>query len=123
MTPDSAATVQQLLAFYLEAGVDCALAEVPVNRLSDPDIDPAPRGSPRTRGGDPVGARGGADRADARGAAPAPGKFRRLRAEIDRHPPGIRRRQPAGAHHVRRRGPRPRGRHRGTAIRWTFGQA
>src|SRR5258705_245156 len=43
MTPDSAATVQQLLAFYLEAGVDCALAEVPVNRLSDPDIDPAPR--------------------------------------------------------------------------------
>ena len=43
MTPDSAATVQQLLAFYLEAGVDCALTEAPVNRLSDPDIDPAPR--------------------------------------------------------------------------------
>ena len=43
MTPDSAPTVQQLLAFYLEAGVDCALAEAPVNRLSDPDIDPAPR--------------------------------------------------------------------------------
>jgi DNA polymerase len=30
--------VQQLLAFYLEAGVDCALTETPVNRLSDPDI-------------------------------------------------------------------------------------
>src|SRR5438445_7464486 len=43
MTPDSAPTVQQLLDFYLEAGVDCALAEAPVNRLSDPDIGPAPR--------------------------------------------------------------------------------
>jgi uracil-DNA glycosylase family 4 len=40
MTPDSAPTVQQLLAFYLEAGVDCALTEAPVNRLSDPDIIP-----------------------------------------------------------------------------------
>jgi uracil-DNA glycosylase len=42
MTPDSAPTVQQLLAFYLEAGVDCALTEQPVNRLSDPDMIPAP---------------------------------------------------------------------------------
>jgi uracil-DNA glycosylase family 4 len=40
MTPDSAPNVQQLLAFYLEAGVDCALTEEPVNRLSDPDIVP-----------------------------------------------------------------------------------
>ena len=38
MMPDRAPTVQQLLAFYLEAGVDCALTEEPVNRLSDPDI-------------------------------------------------------------------------------------
>lgn len=38
MTPDPAPTVQQLLAFYLEAGVDCALTEEPINRLSDPDI-------------------------------------------------------------------------------------
>ena len=38
MMPDPAPTVQQLLAFYLEAGVDCALTEEPVNRLSDPDI-------------------------------------------------------------------------------------
>jgi uracil-DNA glycosylase len=30
-----------LLAFYIEAGVDCALTEEPVNRLSDPDIIPA----------------------------------------------------------------------------------
>ena len=38
MTPDPAPTVQQLLAFYLEAGVDCALTETAVNRLADPDI-------------------------------------------------------------------------------------
>src|SRR5258706_3965240 len=43
MTPDSAPTVQHLLAFYLEAGVDCALVDAPVNGLSDPDIDRAPR--------------------------------------------------------------------------------
>jgi uracil-DNA glycosylase family 4 len=34
-------TVQQLLAFYLEAGVDCALADEPVNRLAEPDSLPA----------------------------------------------------------------------------------
>jgi DNA polymerase len=43
MTPDPAPTVEQLLAFYLEAGVDCALTEEPVNRLSDPGSSPAPR--------------------------------------------------------------------------------
>jgi uracil-DNA glycosylase len=36
MTPDRAPNVQQLLAFYLEAGVDCALTETPVDRLADP---------------------------------------------------------------------------------------
>src|SRR5580692_11771481 len=46
MTPDPAPTVQQLLTFYLEAGVDCALTEEPVNRLSDPDIVPGPREIP-----------------------------------------------------------------------------
>jgi DNA polymerase len=45
MTPDPAPTVQQLLAFYLEAGVDCALADEPVNRLAEPD--PAPAAAPR----------------------------------------------------------------------------
>src|SRR5450631_3846436 len=45
MTPDSAPTVQQLLAFYLEAGVDCALTDTPVNRLSDPDSAPPPPGA------------------------------------------------------------------------------
>src|SRR5712664_634254 len=42
MTPDPAPSIQQLLAFYLEAGVDCALTDEPVNRLSDPDIIPIP---------------------------------------------------------------------------------
>jgi uracil-DNA glycosylase len=35
MTPEPAPTIKQLLAFYLEAGVDCALADEAVNRLSD----------------------------------------------------------------------------------------
>jgi DNA polymerase len=38
VTPENAPTVQQLLAFYREAGVDCALAEEPINRLSDPEL-------------------------------------------------------------------------------------
>ena len=42
MTPDPAPTVRQLLALYLEAGVDCALTEEPVNRLSDPGIVAGP---------------------------------------------------------------------------------
>jgi uracil-DNA glycosylase len=37
LTPEPAPTVSQLLAFYLEAGVDCALSEDPVNRISDPE--------------------------------------------------------------------------------------
>jgi uracil-DNA glycosylase family 4 len=36
MTPEPAPTIKQLLAFYLEAGVDCALTDEPLNRLSDP---------------------------------------------------------------------------------------
>jgi uracil-DNA glycosylase family 4 len=46
MTPDPAPTLQQLLAFYLEAGVDCALTDAPVNRLIDPDMVPAARELP-----------------------------------------------------------------------------
>ena len=40
MTPDPAPTVRQLLAFYLEAGVDCALGDAPIDRLADPVIAP-----------------------------------------------------------------------------------
>src|SRR5215475_11430375 len=43
MPPDPAPTLQQLLAFYLEAGVDCALGEEPVNRLADPEAAQPPR--------------------------------------------------------------------------------
>ena len=42
MTPEPAPTTAQLLAFYLEAGVDCALMEKPVNRLAEPEIAPLP---------------------------------------------------------------------------------
>jgi uracil-DNA glycosylase len=37
IVPEPAPTVQQLLAFYLEAGVDCALADDPIDRLAEPD--------------------------------------------------------------------------------------
>jgi DNA polymerase len=40
LTPEPAPSVSQLLAFYLEAGVDCALSEEPVNRISDPERVP-----------------------------------------------------------------------------------
>jgi uracil-DNA glycosylase len=39
--PEPAPTIRQLLAFYLEAGVDCALTDEPVDRLAEPDIVPA----------------------------------------------------------------------------------
>jgi DNA polymerase len=45
MTPDRAPTVHELLAFYLEAGVDCALMDEPVNRISD---ETAPRDQPQS---------------------------------------------------------------------------
>lgn len=37
IAPEPSPTVQQLLAFYLEAGVDCALADEPIDRLAEPD--------------------------------------------------------------------------------------
>ena len=47
MTPDRAPSVHELLAFYLEAGVDCALMDEPVNRISDETIA-APRDQPKS---------------------------------------------------------------------------
>jgi uracil-DNA glycosylase family 4 len=41
MTPERMPTPQEILAFYVEAGVDCAIGEEPVNRLADEM--PAPR--------------------------------------------------------------------------------
>ncbi|WP_456638811.1 uracil-DNA glycosylase [Bradyrhizobium sp. USDA 10063] len=45
MMPEPAPTLKQLLAFYLEAGVDCALSDEPVNRLAEPE--PVPAAPPR----------------------------------------------------------------------------
>ncbi|WP_456734342.1 uracil-DNA glycosylase [Bradyrhizobium sp. USDA 3364] len=42
MMPEPTPTLQQLLAFYLEAGVDCALGDEPINRLEEPEPVPAP---------------------------------------------------------------------------------
>ena len=41
MPPEPSPTIRQLLAFYLEAGVDCALTDEPVDRLAEPDGVPA----------------------------------------------------------------------------------
>src|SRR4051812_47052124 len=51
IAPEPAPTVRQLLAFYLEAGVDCALADEPVDRLAEPDSATisAPRENPAQR--------------------------------------------------------------------------
>jgi len=38
--PERLPTTQELLAFYVEAGVDCALEEAPVNRLADEVVSP-----------------------------------------------------------------------------------
>ena len=45
--PEPAPTVKQLLAFYLEAGVDCALGDEPVDRLAEPDSVPVAAAAPR----------------------------------------------------------------------------
>jgi uracil-DNA glycosylase len=49
MTPEPAPNIRQLLAFYLEAGVDCALTDEPVNRLSDPAAAIVPAASEPVR--------------------------------------------------------------------------
>ena len=64
MTPEPAPTVSQLLAFYLEAGVDCALSEEPVNRISDAQQAP-----------DLKAASPGGEASPARSTRPAPAAF------------------------------------------------
>lgn len=44
MTPERMPTPQEILTFYVEAGVDCAIGEEPVNRLADET--PAPQEPP-----------------------------------------------------------------------------
>jgi uracil-DNA glycosylase len=74
MVPDRAPTVQELLTFYLEAGVDCALMDDPVDRLSDDDVAAARDGalpSARTAPA-PLALRAQAPMPAAREIAPAP---------------------------------------------------
>ena len=74
MTPEPAPTVRQLLAFYLEAGVDCALAEEPVDRLpSRTDVCPGRRSRRSAATTAPAAARAGRDAGSPRSEiAPAP---------------------------------------------------
>ena len=113
------------MTFYLEAGVDCALGDEPIDRLSTPDLTP-PTGQPPRRP-EPLPSRRGSRLArpprqrrapriapppdiaieSAREAArTAPSlealraiarQLRGLRAEIHRFAAGVRRRQSAGA--------------------------
>lgn len=53
LTHDPAPSLAQLLAFYLEAGVDCALMDEPVNRLEDIDTAPARPAADPTAGDAP----------------------------------------------------------------------
>ena len=73
MTPEPLPSIQQLLAFYLEAGVDCALSDKPVNRLVEADIAPAaaPAGA-REASSSPQPARGSPAIIPSRGAPPPP---------------------------------------------------
>ena len=47
MRPDETAAARELLAFYVEAGVDVALGDVPIDRFAEPAAVPT---SPRLRG-------------------------------------------------------------------------
>ncbi len=69
-----------------------------------------------------LGARSGADRADAGSVAHTAGGFRRLRAETHRDTAGVRGRQPGSARHVRRRSAGARRGYRGTAVCRTLRQ-
>lgn len=64
-------TVRELLAFYLEAGVDCALLDEPPNRLLDLEIAPPPAAVPSPPANRPAPAPAATARAPAT-AAPAP---------------------------------------------------
>ncbi|MBN8962134.1 MAG: uracil-DNA glycosylase [Rhizobiales bacterium] len=70
-TAEPPPTVRELLAFYLEAGVDCALLDEPPNRLHDPEIAPPPAAVPSPPANHPVPPSAVMARAPAT-AAPAP---------------------------------------------------
>lgn len=54
MTPEPVPSLRQLLAFYVDAGVDCALSDEPIDRLVAEDVvaetpRPAPIAAPRSQ--------------------------------------------------------------------------
>jgi DNA polymerase len=73
MTPDRAPTAHQLLAFYLEAGVDCALNDEPVSRLIDEAaMATADQNAARPAEASPASALRAPQRTTPPAAAPAP---------------------------------------------------
>ena len=138
---------RQLLAFYLEAGVDCALAEEPVDRLASPTPRCPPPRSARRRHPARCGKSPAATPAVPRSEiAPAPEAAIAIAREAARTAPTLEALRallenfegcalkntatrlvfadgnPASAHHVRRRSARARRGHRGPAVRRTFRQ-
>jgi DNA polymerase len=72
MTPEPLPDIRQLLAFYLEAGVDCALSEEPINRLIEPEMAPAAASPAAREAPAPQTARGGPAISPPRGEPPPP---------------------------------------------------
>src|SRR5215472_17659542 len=112
LTPDPAPTLQQLLAFYVEAGVDCALGEEPVNWLADAEPAATPREAAPARPAVIAPILTGL-------AEPPPAP----EAAIDRDATRVCRRQSEGTRDVRRRSALPRRGHRGIAVRRPLRQA
>ena len=72
MTPEPLPNIRQLLAFYLEAGVDCALSDEPVNRLVEPEIAPAAAPAVAREAAPPQPIRGAPTLIPPRGEPPPP---------------------------------------------------
>jgi len=72
MTPDRARAARELLAFYLEAGVDASVGEAPADRFAEPAprAEPAPAAAERRPPPRPLPARAGGSSATA--APPTP---------------------------------------------------
>src|SRR5438067_6370546 len=74
MTSDRDKAARELLAFYLEAGVDALLDETPVDRFTEA-MAPAPSSPPPERGRS-TAQRSGGGHAESQRAGPPPGSFR-----------------------------------------------
>jgi DNA polymerase len=72
MTPEPLPNIRQLLAFYLEAGVDCALSDDPVNRLAEPEAAPVANAAVAREATPPQPIRGAPPIIPPRGEPPPP---------------------------------------------------